>query len=113
VVSDCRNLNKREIVSFPIPGSMEDEHRERLSELIRDLMHDYKRNAIERTVNYEGVGNVTVQYFNFRPSKPIIDCIDRVLAPYYGLTSEESDFIINYDLKYRLGQDYANSVDEE
>jgi hypothetical protein len=31
--------------------------------------------------------------------------IDRVLAKHYGFTGEELDFIINYDIKYRMGQD--------
>jgi len=29
--------------------------------------------------------------------------IDRVLADHYGFTDEELDFIINYDIKYRMG----------
>ena len=29
--------------------------------------------------------------------------IDRVLAGHYGLTAEEVDFIINYDIEHRLG----------
>ncbi|NCJ07808.1 hypothetical protein GS597_15080 [Synechococcales cyanobacterium C] len=37
-------------------------------------------------------------------SKPIIDEIDRVLAQHYGFTDEELDFIINYDIKYRMGR---------
>ncbi len=31
------------------------------------------------------------------------DEIDRVLARHYGVTDEELDFIINYDIKYRMG----------
>jgi hypothetical protein len=31
------------------------------------------------------------------------DEIDRVLTRHYGLTAEELDFIINYDIKYRMG----------
>ena len=37
-------------------------------------------------------------------SKPIIDEIDTVLAEHYGFTDEELDFIINYDIKYRMGR---------
>jgi hypothetical protein len=32
-----------------------------------------------------------------------LDDIDRVLAKHYGFTEEELDFIINYDIKYRMG----------
>jgi hypothetical protein len=28
-----------------------------------------------------------------------------VLARHYGFTAEELDFILNYDIKYRLGRD--------
>ncbi len=44
-------------------------------------------------------------------AKPIIDEIDRVLAAHYGFTDEELDFIINYDIKYRMGRD-AGADDE-
>jgi hypothetical protein len=38
-------------------------------------------------------------------SKPILDEIDCVLARHYGFTEVEMDFIINYDIKYRMGHD--------
>ena len=40
-----------------------------------------------------------------RFSKAIIDEIDRVLAEHYGFTEEGLDFIINYDIKYRMGRE--------
>jgi hypothetical protein len=39
------------------------------------------------------------------------DAFDRVLAQHYGFTDEELDFILNYDIKYRLGLD-AESGEE-
>ena len=44
-----------------------------------------------------------------KPSKPILDEIDTVLAGHYGFTAEELDFLLNYDIKYRLGR----STEEE
>ncbi len=41
-------------------------------------------------------------------SKPIIDEIDKVLAKHYGFTEEEHDFIINYDIKYRMGDELGS-----
>jgi hypothetical protein len=35
---------------------------------------------------------------------------NRVLAQHYGFSDEELDFIINYDIKYRMGRD--NGGDE-
>ena len=37
--------------------------------------------------------------------------LDWVLAAHYGFTDEELDFIINYDIKYRMGRD--KEADEE
>jgi len=48
-------------------------------------------------------GHIETQSFKIQKSKLIIDEIDRVLARHYGLTDEELDFIINYDIKYRMG----------
>jgi hypothetical protein len=38
-----------------------------------------------------------------RKFKTIIAEIDCMLAQHYGFTDEELDFIINYDIKYRMG----------
>ena len=38
-------------------------------------------------------------------SKFISDKIDFILAEHYGFTEEELDFIINYDIKYRMGKE--------
>jgi len=46
-------------------------------------------------------------------SKPILDEIDRVLAAHYGFTEEELDFIINYDIKYRMGRDAETDDPQE
>jgi len=49
--------------------------------------------------------------FDVKHCKPIIDEIDRVLARHYGFTEEELDFIINYDIKYRMGGDTAEDAE--
>ena len=109
--SDCRNLNKREVMSFPVPDDISSITQQAITELLTLLMQNYQDNSALRTVEYKGQGRITVQYFNFRPAKPIIDQIDRVLALHYGFTDEELDFIINYDIKYRMG-DELEAMDE-
>jgi len=37
--------------------------------------------------------------------------LDRVLARHYGFTDEELGFIINYDIKYRMGKDDGGDND--
>ena len=50
-------------------------------------------------------GTTKTQSFKIKKSKPIIDEIDSALAKHYGFTDEELDFIINYDIKYRMGRE--------
>lgn len=58
-----------------------------------------------RTYVYQTSGKVEYDEFYMKLSKPIIDEIDKVLAKHYGFTEEELDFIINYDIKYRMGDE--------
>ena len=55
--------------------------------------------------NQKTTGRTEIQLFRVKPVKPIIDEIDKVLAKHYGFTEEELDFIINYDIKYRMGDE--------
>ena len=62
--------------------------------------------------NQKKTGRTETQSFKVQKSKPVIDRIDRVLAPHYGFTDEELDFIINYDIKYRMGLDNLDRDEE-
>jgi hypothetical protein len=47
---------------------------------------------------------IELEEYHMRYSKHILDEVDSVLAQYYSFTYEELDFIINYDIKYRLSK---------
>lgn len=81
-----------------------------LIELASKLENDMDKNKVEQVINSRTRGVVTTSYYQKKQSKPIIDEIDKVLASIYGFTEEELDFIINYDIKYRMG-DELNSND--
>ena len=78
-----------------------------MARISEKLMDDIQANSEMSTINYRTRGSLTIQSTYPRLSKPIIDEIDRVLAEHYGFTDEELDFIINYDIKYRMGREYA------
>ncbi|WP_217639537.1 hypothetical protein, partial [Algoriphagus faecimaris] len=66
--------------------------------------------------NYSSKGREFVmekQYFYLKKSKPIIDQIDTVLAEHYGFTEAELDFIINYDIKYRMGKALYGEAEDD
>lgn len=108
--SDCRNLNKREVDKFPFNLKLSDI--DSLSKLGKQINCNLQDNANFITAEYKLYGKLSMQTFQPRLSKSIADEIDKVLAKHYGFTEEELDFIINYDIKYRMG-DELNSNDEE
>jgi hypothetical protein len=73
---------------------------EKLTGICESLMNDFDKNAKHK---YRGTTPCYEIYANL--SKPIIDEIDELLAKHYGFTEEELDFIINYDIKYRMGDE--------
>jgi hypothetical protein len=107
--SDCRNLNMREVLGFPLSiDKLAFTTQQDLCKLAIRLAADLQAHSEPRKMSFKQTGTITIQCMYPGRSKPIIDEIDRVLAQHYGFTGEELDFIINYDIKYRLGQD--NSV---
>lgn len=102
--SDCRHLGNRDICSFPIDfENIAEGVTSKLSNNGANYVKDLKENAENTTRIYKGVNAVECLSFRVNKSKPIIDEIDTVLAAHYGFTEEELDFIINYDIKYRMG----------
>jgi len=113
--TNCRDLNPVDLYSFPI--SIDDislEISKKLSEFSEILMTDYNKNSQMKDKISKLTGTIKYQEFYPRLSKPIIDQIDCLLAQHYGFTHEELDFIINYDIKYRmgLGKNDPNEEDE-
>jgi hypothetical protein len=76
-----------------------------LSKLARRLKKQLVESAELVTASHSLTGEIRYERFRPRVAKPVIDEIDRVLAKHYGFTDEELDFILNYDIKYRLGLD--------
>ena len=64
-----------------------------------------------KSTQYKTTGSVEYDEYYPRLSKPIIDEIDRVLAKHYNFTEEELDYIINYDIKYRMGKELEGNED--
>lgn len=103
--TNCRDLNPSDLKEFPFPAS---EFNEPLFVSLQSrttiLMQDYEQFSELKNKVSKLTGEIIYQEFYPRLSKPIIDQIDTVLAEHYGFTEEELDFIINYDIKYRMGR---------
>lgn len=94
----------KDIRQFPLNlGSINDSVAKDLSALAKKLNDDLNKNSEIRIRNQVATGRVELQTFFVGISTPILNEIDTVLARHYGLTSDELDFILNYDIKYRMG----------
>ena len=109
--SDCYHLNKPEIVNFKLTFTKELSNS--VSGIADRLALDMKAKCRRRVYNYKTSGRVEYDEFYMKLSKPIIDEIDKVLAKHYGFTEEELDFIINYDIKYRMGDELGEESNSE
>lgn len=101
-VADCRNLNKRDVLDHPVPSFSEKEieHFARLGKL---LMKDFRKKASHTRMTYPNQLPRIIEVMHPALSKEIIDQIDMLLASHYSLSDRELDFVINYDIKYRMG----------
>ncbi|MFN8491177.1 MAG: DNA methyltransferase [Caldilineaceae bacterium] len=109
ILSDCRNLNRRDLLAFPLSlDSLSELVSQALSELGKKLMESLRTTS--RMMEKSGLKIETFQYSH---CKPLIDQIDAVLAQHYGFTAEELDFIINYDIKYRMGAALDGAADAD
>ena len=71
--------------------------------LSQELEQDMQVNSKRRIYHYKTTGRVEYDEFYMKKSKSIIDRVDSILAKNYGLTEEELDYIVNYDIKCRMG----------
>ena len=99
-LTDARHIYPSDIAMFPVGLDNVTPLVEKLSPLVDKLMDELQRNS-ERIV----YGQAEVDQYYVSPCKPIIDEIDKVLAGHYSFTEGELDFIINYDIKYRMGRE--------
>ena len=106
--ASCQVMNARDFY-FPFQiDNVEDEIIKRLDSLSQSLQNDYQNKSDVKIRYYSKKGRnfkMEKQHFSIKESKDIIDKIDEELCKHFGFTEEELDFIINYDIKYRMGKE--------
>lgn len=103
ITSNLRDLNPSDITEFKFPRKLIED--KELLQQSSQYISDLKKNSSLLIRQQKGKGETKTQSFKISLSKPIIDKIDKLLVKYYGFTEEELDFIINYDIKYRMGDE--------
>ena len=90
--SEGRHSYIYEIDIFPIPNFSKE-----ILNKLEKLGKEYETD-IEKNHDYSN----GVKTYKIRKSKHIIDKIDRLICPLYGLSEEEMEFIIGYELEFRV-----------
>ena len=105
-VSDCRHLILSDIKSFPCSiDDLSSAAIAKLNHINKRLMASYQKNSRIKNVRMTH-GNRTYQEFKPNMSKQIIDEIDKILAPHYNFTTKELKYIQQFDLSYRMGDQF-------
>lgn len=110
LLSDCEHINDRLIRNFLVPPGWCDSD---WAELSKRLIKGIRENATRKRIRTRQGHTIEYDEIKVLHSKPIIDEIDRTLAKHYGFTGEELDFIINYDIKYRMRRNGAEADAED
>jgi hypothetical protein len=109
--SNCRDLSLRDVIKMPISlDVLTSDQKQKFVSLKNDLMKSLKDNSkIYKRVSK----NVLTEFDAFYPmySKAIINEIDALLAVHYDFTDEELDYLINYDIKYRMGKELEDDFE--
>ena len=100
--SNCMDVVAREVLALPVFPLTEADSAA-FAALTRCLLETYAASSSQRRRRGARISGDEIN-FDVQHAKPIIDAIDLALARHYGFTEEELDFIINYDIKYRMGR---------
>ena len=102
IFSDNLNWKSYEVENFTIPN-LTAENIDFLDKLYARYLKDIEANANNRTTSGESSYNVdSFKEYKIVRSKSIIDEIDDYICPLYGLTRDETEFIKNYELEFRM-----------
>lgn len=101
-LSDCEHINDSLIRKLPIPNTLGKEAWSALWNIAEISLDKY---SAAKMIQTKQGHRIEYREMNAALSKADIDEIDKMLAKHYGFTDEELDFIINYDIKYRMGRD--------
>ena len=98
--SNCMDVVAREVLSLPV-FALEQADAAAYHALTEQLLAAY---AGAQTIRSRRGERIRVEELNIAAAaaKPVIDMIDRRLGADYGLSAEQIDFVLNYDLKFRV-----------
>lgn len=105
IYSNNLDWKRYEIESFSFP-KIDSDTKVKIEGVYKEYLEDVERNA--RVRQSSGRSRYKVESFKeykIGKSKSIIDRIDDLIGPLYGLTKEEIEFVKNYEIEFRLSDE--------
>lgn len=99
IYTDGLHIKDYEIKNFPIPNLTDDDIK-KLEQIYEQYLEDIDKNAITHEAKSYNVA--TFKEYKIVKSFDYIRQIDDIVCKLYGLTDEETDYIKNYEIEYRL-----------
>ena len=105
VYTDGLHIKATELEIFPLPDfyAIDSGKLDVIKAKYAEYLADIERNVIKHS---------TFKEYKLRKSKAFIDELDDLICPLYGLTEEETNFIKNYEIKFRLEDETADDVEK-
>jgi len=100
VNSNCMDVVSREVLDLPVFPLHQADSAE-FGDLMGRLLAAYYASNSTRVRRGEQISGEEIN-FDVAQAKPIIDELDTLLAFHYGFSDEELDFVLSYDIKYRV-----------
>ncbi|NVM22144.1 MAG: SAM-dependent methyltransferase [Desulfobacterales bacterium] len=98
--SDCEHVNDHLVKNMPIPEQWSERA---WSGIARRLLVNLQKHSNRKTIKTKQGHRIEYDEIRALSSKDVIDKIDSILADDYHLTGAQRDFLINFDIKYRMG----------
>jgi len=107
--SNCMDVVARDVLEFPV-FRLEEVDPAPFVSLVTHLLTLYRESATTRARRGTRI-QTSETTIDARRARTVIVAIDRLLAHHYGFNDEELDFVLSYDLKYRLGRSERLTAD--
>jgi hypothetical protein len=105
--SDCEHVNDALVRKFKLPSRWDlIDWLPKASALNKAMA----ASATAKTITTKLGDKIEYDEISASKAKKMIDGIEREIANLYGFSDTEADYLINYDIKYRMGADEGNAT---
>jgi hypothetical protein len=99
--SDCFHLSDTLACAFPVAEVLISNRP--LADANRRLLKELVENSERKVIRTSDGNEICYAEYFVSKSKPSLDVIDQIIARSFGFDETETDAIVNFDVKYRMG----------